>query len=98
MAKTSEIPDGEMLKVTIDGLDIVIINQDGKYYALDDTCTHAGSSLSEGKIKDGRTLVCGWHGAEFDCTTGKLSKFPAQIRDLTSYVVTTESDSIFVEM
>ncbi len=95
--KISDIPPGKMIKVSIDGKDILVANIDGKYCATDDTCTHSGSSLSEGKL-DGYTITCGWHGAQFDCKTGKLVKFPAKIRDLTSYNVIVESDNVFVEM
>jgi len=95
--KISDILPGKMIKVSIDGKDVLIANVDGKYFAIDDTCTHSGSSLSEGKL-DGCTITCGWHGAQFDCKTGKLSKFPAKIRDLTSYSVVVESDNVFVEM
>ena len=95
--KISDIPPGKMIKVSIDGKDVLIANIDGKYCATDDTCTHSGSSLSEGKL-DGCIITCGWHGAQFDCKTGKLSKFPAKIRDLTSYNVVVESDNVFVEM
>ena len=83
--------------MTLDGRDIAIVNINGKYYAVDDTCTHAGASLAEGKI-DGDNLVCGWHGAEFDCTTGKLAKFPAPIRDLTTYTIHEEDGNIYVEV
>ncbi len=95
--KTSEIPPGKMIKVSIDGRDILVANIDGEYHATDDSCTHSGSSLSEGKL-DGCTITCGWHGAEFDCKTGKLIKFPATIRDLTSYNVVVESENVFVEV
>ena len=95
--KISDIPPGKMIKVSIDGKDILVANIDGEYYATDDTCTHSGSSLSEGKL-DGSTITCGWHGAQFDCKTGKLVKVPAKIRDLASYNVVVESDNVFVEM
>ena len=95
--KISDIPPGKMIKVSIDGKDVLIANIDGKYCATDDTCTHSGSSLSEGKL-DGCIITCGWHGAQFNCKTGKLDKFPAKIRDLTSYNVVVESDNVFVEM
>ena len=48
--KTSEIPPGKMIKVSIDGRDILVANIDGEYCATDDSCTHSGSSLSEGKL------------------------------------------------
>jgi len=95
--KTSDIPLGKMVKISIDGRDILVANIDGEYFAIDDSCTHSGSSLSEGKL-EGCTITCGWHAAQFDCKTGKLVKFPAKIRDLTSYNVVVESDSVFVEM
>jgi len=95
--KTSDITTGKMIKVSIDGKDILVANIDGEYYATSDTCTHSGSSLSEGEL-DGCTITCGWHGAQFDCKSGKLVKFPAKINDLTSYNVVVESDNIFVEM
>ena len=95
--KTSDILPGKMIKVSVDGRDILVANINGDYYATDDSCTHSGSSLSEGKL-DGCTITCGWHAAEFDCKTGKLVKFPVKIRDLTSYNVVVESDNVFVEM
>ena len=97
VGKISDITPGKMIKVSIDGKDILIANINEKYCAIDDSCTHSGSSLSEGKL-DGCTITCGWHAAEFDCKTGKLSKFPMKIKDLSSYNVTVESNSVFVEM
>ena len=96
VAKTNEIKPNQIKQVSIDGKDIVVINIDGSYFAINDTCTHAGGSLSEGKVEDS-ILTCDWHGAQFDCKSGKLVKFPAKINDLESYSVVIESDTIFVE-
>ena len=95
--KTNELASGIMKKVSVDGREIVVANIGGNYFACDDTCTHAGASLSEGVI-DGSTITCGWHGAQFDCTTGSLAKFPAKINDLGTYTVTIESDDVFIEV
>jgi nitrite reductase/ring-hydroxylating ferredoxin subunit len=97
VGKKSDIPLGKMIKTSVDGKEILIVNSDGNYYAIDDTCTHSGASLSEGKLQDS-TVTCGWHGAEFDCKSGKLAKFPAKIRDLKSYKVVLESDTVSVEV
>lgn len=97
VAKTSEIPPGKTFKVSLDGRDIMVVNVDGQYFACDDTCTHAGASLSEGTLQ-GQIITCGWHGAKFNCTTGKLEKFPAKIKDLKTYKTVIESDSVFVEV
>ena len=97
VGKVSDFALGKLQKVTVDGKDILIANIDGNYYAVNDTCTHAGASLSEGSL-DGTVVTCGWHGAKFDCKTGKLSAFPAKIKDLNSYKVVIESENIFVEV
>jgi 3-phenylpropionate/trans-cinnamate dioxygenase ferredoxin subunit len=97
LGKATEFPPGKLQKVTVDGKDILVANIDGVYYAINDTCTHAGASLSEGSL-DGTIVTCGWHGAKFDCKTGRLSVFPAKIKDLSSYKVVIESENIFVEV
>ena len=95
--KTSDITPGKMIKISVDGRDILVANINGEYCATDDSCTHSGASLSEGKLEN-EIITCDWHGAEFDCKTGKLVKFPAKIRDLTSYKVSVESDDVFIEV
>ncbi|MFB5630346.1 MAG: Rieske (2Fe-2S) protein [Nitrosopumilaceae archaeon] len=94
--KASDIPPGQMKKISVDGKEILVGNNGGNFFAIDDTCTHSGASLSEGSLQDSK-VTCGWHGAQFDCNTGKLSKFPAKINDLKSYNVVLESDQVFVE-
>jgi len=94
--KTSDIPPGKMLKVESGGKAILVANVDGNYIAMDDTCTHQGASLAEGTI-EGSTLTCPWHGSTWDCKTGKLIDFASQLKDLRSYTVIVESDSVFVQ-
>jgi len=50
VGKTTEIMSGQMKKVSVDGNEIIVINIDGNCFAIDDTCAHAGGSLSEGKL------------------------------------------------
>ena len=95
--RSSELQSGNMKKVSVDSRDILIVNVNGNYFACDDTCTHAGASLSEGSIENS-TVTCGWHGAQFSCETGKMEKFPAKITDLKSYTVVVESENVFIEI
>ena len=97
VSKINNIPPGSKYKTTVDGKDILIVNIDGKLYAIDDTCTHAGASLFDGELKN-ESIVCDWHGAEFNCTNGTLKKFPAQINNLKSYKIKVESGDIFIEI
>lgn len=96
VGKASDIPPGKMIKISVDGKEILVVNYDGNFYAIDDTCTHSGASLSEGQFQDS-IVTCGWHGAQFDCKNGNLVKFPAKINNLKSYNVILESDEVFLE-
>ncbi len=73
VARVQEMPAGKMKHVEIDKKEIAIANIDGKYYAFDDRCGHAGARLSMGTI-NGNVVTCPFHGAQFDCTTGKKVK------------------------
>ena len=80
VGKTSDITSGKMAMVSVDGKDILVTNVNGDYYAMDDTCTHAGASLSEGSL-DNSTITCPWHGSTWDCKTGKMIAFGVQLKD-----------------
>ena len=49
--------------------------RDGDFYAINDVCSHADVSLSEGEV-DGRTIECWLHGSRFDLRTGQPPAFP----------------------
>ncbi|HZY48061.1 MAG TPA: Rieske 2Fe-2S domain-containing protein [Candidatus Bathyarchaeia archaeon] len=42
VASTSEIPEGKMKKVVVGGLQILVANVKGKFYAIGSICTHLG--------------------------------------------------------
>jgi nitrite reductase/ring-hydroxylating ferredoxin subunit len=77
VAKTSEIKLGKMKSVEVKGVDVLIANVDGKFYALDDRCGHMNAMLSMGVLR-GKTVVCPFHFAEFDVTTGQKTKAPKE--------------------
>jgi vanillate O-demethylase monooxygenase subunit len=49
---------------------------DGQAVALEDRCAHRSFPLSRG-ILDGDSVVCGYHGARYDCT-GRCQQVPSQ--------------------
>ncbi len=90
----------ELDKVThieSEGNDILLVRLDNNIYALSNICTHAGASLHEGKIEDNR-LICPWHSAIWDITTGDLIKFPAKLRSLRQYKVSIEEGYVYLEL
>ncbi len=75
--RLSELKPGEMGVVEVNGESAVVFNLQGKYYALDDYCPHAGAPLSEGEM-DGDTVICPWHGSCFNVATGAVECGPAK--------------------
>lgn len=70
IAKTEEIPVGNMKSFNIQEKDILVANYRGKYYAMDNRCTHMKGELAKGKL-EGKIVTCPRHGSKFDITTGK---------------------------
>ena len=96
VAKTGDIPEGEMRAYQVGGEDVTIANVAGTFYAFNDVCTHAMCSLAEGDLDD-TTVTCACHGSEFDVTTGDVLGGPAT-EPVDSYQVSVEGDDIQVEL
>lgn len=62
-------PPGRLSSVFLDKAEIVIANVDGRYYALDGLCDHAGYPLASGQLV-GCELTCPLHGWIYDVTDG----------------------------
>lgn len=96
VAKISDIQPGMAKLVEAAGKRVALFNVDGKFYAIDDTCTHRGGPLSEGEL-NGDTVTCPWHNATFDVKTGQATGPPAQ-KGVQSYKVQVEGADIKIEL
>jgi len=66
----ADLPDdGTGLTVDVGGHPVALFLQDGRLFAIDDACPHAGGSLGMG-IARGPEVTCPWHGMHFDLDTG----------------------------
>ena len=78
VAAVDQIPTGHAARVEIDGRPIALFNVAGNFHAVDDTCSHAEASLSEGELDVSRCAVeCPLHGAVFDLLSGEPLTLPA---------------------
>jgi 3-phenylpropionate/trans-cinnamate dioxygenase ferredoxin component len=59
-------------------------------------CTHRQCSLALGEL-EGTTVTCPCHGSQFDVTTGKVLRGPAQ-EPVPSYPARVENDALEVEL
>jgi 3-phenylpropionate/trans-cinnamate dioxygenase ferredoxin subunit len=94
--KTSELSINSSKVINLGDKQIALFNYEGEYYALDDMCSHAEASLSEGDVYDCK-VECPLHGAEFDLKTGDAVTLPAT-KPVNKYIVNVEDDYIFIEM
>ena len=92
----SEIPNGAGRSFEVEGRRIAIFNLAGRFYAIDEECTHAGGPLSEGTI-DGEEIECPWHQGRFNIKTGAVVDTPP-MDDLASYNVHLSGEAIEVEI
>jgi 3-phenylpropionate/trans-cinnamate dioxygenase ferredoxin component len=76
---------GERLFVEIGSRPIVVVNIEGKIFAIADVCSHDDGPLGDGEIND-HIIKCPRHGATFDIKTGKVLSYPA-IVDIPTYPV-----------
>lgn len=96
LTSVSDLPPGGGRAFTVAGHRIALFNVDGRFYAIDDLCTHDGASLAEGSL-GGTTVTCPWHAAEFDVTTGEVLCPPAS-ENVRSYPVFVNGDSVEIEL
>lgn len=96
VAKTTELADGEMKQVSANGAEILLARVEGNFHAVGAHCTHYGAPLVEG-VLSGTRIVCPWHHACFDMTTGDLQEPPA-LDALPCYEVRVENDQVVVSV
>ena len=94
VARVSDLEPGEMRQVKVGRKRIAIINVDGEFFAIDDTCTHEEASLSEGELY-GDIVECPLHGAAFNVRTGEVEAFPAVV-PVDTYPVRVVDDEVQV--
>lgn len=92
-AKTSEIPEGQRKLVQVNDLSIGIFHHQGGWYALRNHCLHRGGPVATGELR-GETLVCPWHGYEYNLTSGALLADPSVHLDM--YPLAIRDDAIYL--
>jgi 3-phenylpropionate/trans-cinnamate dioxygenase ferredoxin subunit len=95
VASAADIPPGTKKIVEVDGVEVVVVNLDGVFHALEDVCTHDGGPLGEGAL-EGCQLICPRHGARFDVRTGAALTMPA-FEPAPTYAVRVQDGDVLIE-
>ena len=94
----SELGDGTPRRVEVDGRAVALVRIGEEVHAIDDICSHAEVSLSEGDVDlEECALECWKHGSLFDLRTGEALTLPA-VRPVAVHAVTVEGDDVLVEL
>lgn len=94
--QVSEIPLGEgRAKPVGEELTVAVFHLADGFFAINDTCSHAQASLSEGEVVD-HTVICPRHGGRFDLSNGRAVGLPATAR-VSSYPVQVDGESVLVD-
>ena len=91
-----EVPSDEALGVTIGDLDVAVARNGEEVYALQDLCSHAAVTLSEGEVAN-CTIECWLHGSTFDLRTGKPTTFPAT-EPVATFPVEIRDNDVYVDV
>ena len=80
----------------LDGTPVSLVRTCGEVFAINDICSHANVSLSEGEVDDCH-IECWLHGSRFDLRSGKPDTLPAT-RPVPVYPVKIEGDDVLVSL
>jgi nitrite reductase/ring-hydroxylating ferredoxin subunit len=96
LGETQQIPENTMQVFNIEGHEILVVNVEGKFYAVSNRCPHLNYPLYLGSL-NGKIITCGFHYAKFDVTNGKVLSPPAH-EPLKTFKVETEGSAVLVEL
>jgi|GEM_PF-42286 len=96
VADVSEVSDPGKMLVEVDGEVVALFHVEGRFYAIDDVCTHDGGPLVDGELT-GYKIACPRHGAKFDIRTGAALSMPA-VRPTRAHAVKVEDGGVWVSL
>src|SRR5437588_10583814 len=70
------LSDGKLVRAEADGAGVVVYKDGQEVFAIADSCSHRGWSLSEGDV-DGGAVECPCHGSSFRLSDGGIVRGPA---------------------
>jgi metal-sulfur cluster biosynthetic enzyme/nitrite reductase/ring-hydroxylating ferredoxin subunit len=92
----ADVPDPGKTLVEVENEMVALFHVEGRWYAIDDVCTHDGGPLADGELRDHK-IACPRHGAKFDIRTGAALTMPA-VRPTRAHDVKVEDGGVWVRM
>ncbi|MCW4005226.1 MAG: Rieske (2Fe-2S) protein [Candidatus Bathyarchaeota archaeon] len=91
----SELTEGSMKLVRVDGEPVLLIRTKGKIYAIDNRCPHMSCGFSGGAL-DGDVIICPCHDWRFNLETSEYEEDPDM--KLLKYEWKIKAGKIYVKL
>ncbi len=98
MCSVGDVPAPSARRFDVGGKPLCVVHLGDDWYVIDDTCSHADYSLSEGEVwADECEIECPKHGSTFDLRTGEPQTLPAT-QPVSVYPARVEGDTVVVSL
>ena len=94
VAGVNDIASGKNKCSTAGGKPLAVFNVGGKFFVIDNTCTHRHGSLCEGEL-DGKIVTCPLHGHQFEVTSGQAQGGDPNVK---SYNTKVEGSNVMADV
>lgn len=91
--------DGYMQSFSIGGLKLLLVQEAGKVYLVENRCPHMDVPLDTGTLVDGVRIRCRAHGIEFNLSDGKAAGALADTLDcLQRFKLAYDGNTVGIEV
>ena len=94
VARVGDVRAGDVIAVSVDGVDMVLGLDGDRYFAAQRRCVHRGGDLADGIVARG-CVVCPQHGWRFSTETGRAPESSDYC--LVTYPVRVVGDAIEID-
>lgn len=82
LEKLHLLQDGYKRTFKLDRMEVMLIQDEGRTYLIENRCPHAGARFTYGAVSEGR-IHCPMHGLNFDLETGRSTACQVPLNRLT---------------
>jgi 3-phenylpropionate/trans-cinnamate dioxygenase ferredoxin subunit len=93
----ADLAEGEMRGYEVGKAMVMVARREGRFFAMDDWCNHAGCLLSGGRLEK-KMVVCPCHEVGFELSTGKVCTKPIICDDQKSFAVEEQGGLLYLEV
>lgn len=96
IGRVSSFPLGSMTELNLKVLNLLLINQDGHFYLVENKCGHFGVPLTDAEVT-GSEITCSQHGIRFSMITGEVLNRKFENCDkIKTFKVIQQDDELFI--